>query len=290
MLPVLKLCQGVSLGTVVRVVRPWNQLSRSLCCLPAYCHDTTHTRTAFSLSPSRHVHSRAWGLSQHSASHSNKQLSSKCSAQGSPPETPAGKPNVLTLPTLLTLTRVAAIPALIAVWFWSSPASSTTCTAIFLVASITDWLDGYLARKMNASSAFGAFLDPVADKLMVATVLILLSTQPLAAGPWAGNTWLMPVLTLVIVGREITMSALREWAATLGPAAREAVAVNAWGKWKTATQMTALTLLLLTRDGGSSSLMQLAAAAGPPLLIVAAYLTAHSLGVYMKGMWRFMLK
>jgi len=137
---------------------------------------------------------------------------------------------ILTLPTILTLLRVAAIPALIAVWFWSSPQAPAVCTSLFVAASLTDWLDGYLARKMNCASAFGAFLDPVADKLMVAAVLVLLSTQPIAAGPMAGNAWLLPVLTLVIIGREITMSALREWAATLGPSARAAVAVNAWGK------------------------------------------------------------
>eukprot|EP00878_Enallax_costatus_P030160 GHUV01032817.1.p3 GENE.GHUV01032817.1~~GHUV01032817.1.p3 ORF type:complete len:125 (+),score=47.83 GHUV01032817.1:1384-1758(+) len=123
---------------------------------------------------------------------------------------------------------------------------------------------------------------------MVATVLVLLSTQPLAAGPLAGNAWVMPVVTLIIVGREITMSALREWAATLGPAARSAVAVNAWGKWKTATQMVALTCLLFTRDGASTQLAAAAASAAVPLLAIASYLTAHSLVVYMAGVWKFM--
>jgi CDP-diacylglycerol--glycerol-3-phosphate 3-phosphatidyltransferase len=91
------------------------------------------------------------------------------------------------------------------------------------------------------------------------------------------------------------MSALREWAATLGPTARDAVAVNAWGKWKTASQMVALTALLLTRDGvpaaaagGAAQLLQLAAAAGPPLLVVAAYLSAHSLALYLRGLWKYM--
>lgn len=94
------------------------------------------------------------------------------------------------------------------------------------------------------------------------------------------------------------MSALREWAATLGPTARDAVAVNAWGKWKTASQMVALTALLLTRDGVGAAAagagaawetaLQAAAAAGPPLLVVAAYLSAHSLALYLRGLWRFM--
>jgi CDP-diacylglycerol--glycerol-3-phosphate 3-phosphatidyltransferase len=92
----------------------------------------------------------------------------------------------------------------------------------------------------------------------------------------------------VIIGREITMSALREWAATMGPAAKAAVAVNAWGKWKTATQMAALTCLLFTRDGASSQLAVAAAAAGPPLLGIAAYLTAHSLAIYLAGLWKYM--
>eukprot|EP00775_Hariotina_reticulata_P002764 gene2764-3058_t len=195
---------------------------------------------------------------------------------------------VLTIPTLLTLARVAAIPALIAAWYWQDPAAGPLITTLFIAASVTDWLDGYLARKLNASSAFGAFLDPVADKLMVAAVLVLLSTQPIAAGPLAGNTWIVPVATLVIIGREITMSALREWAATMGPAAQAAVAVNALGKWKTASQMLALTCLLVTKSGASSQLAEVAAAAGPPLLGIAAYLTAHSLVVYMAGLWKYM--
>lgn len=100
----------------------------------------------------------------------------------------------------------------------------------------------------------------------------------------------------MIIGREITMSALREWAATLGPTARDAVAVNAWGKWKTASQMVALTALLATRDGVATGaaaglgdqLLHAAAAVGPPLLVVAAYLSAHSLALYLRGLWRFM--
>eukprot|EP00878_Enallax_costatus_P035862 GHUV01040103.1.p1 GENE.GHUV01040103.1~~GHUV01040103.1.p1 ORF type:complete len:221 (+),score=63.82 GHUV01040103.1:233-895(+) len=144
-----------------------------------------------------------------SSSNSTLQLSNRpgianrrplvCKAASQPVEgTPEREkpPSVLTLPTVLTLARVAAIPALIAAWFWSDPAASSWVTGLFVAASVTDWLDGYLARKLNAHSSFGAFLDPVADKLMVATVLVLLSTQPLAAGPLAGNAWVMPVVTL----------------------------------------------------------------------------------------------
>lgn len=189
---------------------------------------------------------------------------------------------------MLTLGRVAAVPLLIAAWYWQSQYSAIACTSIFVAAALTDWLDGYLARRMNAMTAFGAFLDPVADKLMVATVLILLSTSPIAAGPLAGNGWLLPLLSLCIIGREITMSALREWAATLGPEARDAVAVSSWGKWKTAAQMVSLTLLLVARDGGSGWLVESASVLGPPLLCVASYLTMHSLVLYSRGLSKFM--
>lgn len=198
---------------------------------------------------------------------------------------------ILTLPTILTLARVAAIPAVVASWFSAAPWAGAACTALFVGASLTDYLDGYLARKMNASSAFGAFLDPVADKLMVATVMVLLSTRPLPPGLLAGNAWLMPVVTCVVIGREITMSALREWAASLGPEAHSAVAVSWVGKWKTATQMASLTLLLLAHQGAAggvpAGVLAAAGATGVPLLCVAAVLTVWSLALYFKGLWRF---
>lgn len=151
---------------------------------------------------------------------------------------------------------------------------------------------------MKITSAFGAFLDPVADKLMVATVLILLSTRPLptiitmtgGAAMLSGNTWLMPVMTCLIIGREITMSALREWAAALGPEAHSAVAVSWMGKWKTATQMVSLTALLLAHSGMSSGGMgDVAALGGLALLIIASVLTVWSLFDYFAGLWKFMV-
>ena len=99
------------------------------------------------------------------------------------------------MPTQLTLARVAAVPALVATFFWSHPLSPCICTAIFVAASVTDWLDGVLARRLGLHSEFGAFLDPVADKLMVAAALIVLSSSPLPAGVLAGNTWAVPVLS-----------------------------------------------------------------------------------------------
>lgn len=272
----------------------WSSL-RSPSCLPVvpHLHRWSDVKGIKSSSSSRDAHKKD-GITANGISAISTRQSVQCSAAADSSE--AGtKQTIFTLPTILTLGRVAAVPAVVAAWFWSSPHATAAVTGLFVVASITDWLDGYLARKMNLSSKFGAFLDPVADKLMVAAALILLCTQPLAAGPLAGNAWLVPASTLVIIGREISMSALREWAATLGSAARDAVAVSAWGKWKTASQMVALTALLMTRDGIPAAaaglelqLLQLAAAAGPPLLVVSAWLSAHSLGLYLRGLWKFM--
>ncbi|GBG67111.1 hypothetical protein CBR_g81535 [Chara braunii] len=157
-------------------------------------------------------------------------------------------PLLLNIPTLLTLCRVAAVPALLVVYFVQEPWAAAAGAIIFLAASVTDWLDGFLARKMGTSSAFGAFLDPVADKLMVATVLVLLCSRPPPTGAFAGFPWLLPLPSILIIGREITMSAIREWAASQGGKMHKAVAVNSLGKWKTAMQMAALTLLLAIRD------------------------------------------
>ena len=130
---------------------------------------------------------------------------------------------------MLTVARVLAIPALIAVWFSPLPNASLVCTLTFVLASLTDFLDGYLARRWHATTPFGAFLDPVADKLMVAAVLILLASESIS--------WLIPTAAWVIISREIGVIALREWAAASGSGAHEAVAVNWVGKCKTATQV-----------------------------------------------------
>ncbi|KAM3235059.1 CDP-diacylglycerol-glycerol-3-phosphate 3-phosphatidyltransferase 2 [Capsicum annuum] len=173
-----------------------------------------------------------------------------------PPLRPLSKSaKLLTLPTILTIGRVSAIPILVSTFYVDSWWGPNATTGIFIAAAITDWLDGYLARKMNLGTAFGAFLDPVADKLMVAATLILLCTRPLAASVFGQLPWLLTVPSIAIIGREITMSAVREWAASQGGKLSEAVAVNNLGKWKTATQMTALTILLLTRDSSMVSCM-----------------------------------
>ncbi|KAK4746902.1 hypothetical protein SAY87_025939 [Trapa incisa] len=194
----------------------------------------------------------------------------------------------LTLPTILTLGRVAAVPLLIATFYVDNWWGTTATTSIFIAAAITDWLDGYLARKMQLDSAFGAFLDPVADKLMVAATLVLLCTRPLECDMLVQVPWLLAVPAIAIIGREITMSAVREWAASQNSKLLEAVAVNNLGKWKTAAQMTALTILLATRNKsiGGPGLV----GTGMALLYISAGLAVWSLVVYMRKIWKDLLK
>lgn len=145
------------------------------------------------------------------------------------------------------------------------------CAAIFAVAAITDWLDGYLARKLRQMSAFGAFLDPVADKLMVATALILVVQ--------ADPTPALAIPAIIIVGREVSISALREWMAEMGE--RALVAVTVIAKFKTATQMVAI-LMLIYRE----PILELPVyTIGYVLLYVAAILTVWSMLVYIKAAW-----
>jgi len=143
----------------------------------------------------------------------------------------------LNIPILLTWLRVALIPLVVGVYYlpehWLPVADrNLASTLVFIVAAITDWFDGYLARRWNETSAFGAFLDPVADKLMVAgALLVLVQLDRVNA-----------VIAFIIIGREITISALREWMAEIG--ARKSVAVSSLGKIKTAAQMVAIPMLL----------------------------------------------
>lgn len=178
----------------------------------------------------------------------------------------------LNTPILLTWLRIVAIPIFVAVYYlpdtWLSPAAKNwTAMAIFSAAAITDWLDGYLARKWGETSAFGAFLDPVADKLMVAAALILLVELGRAQA----------YLAIIIIGREIAISALREWMAQLGRTRNIAVAFI--GKVKTAAQMTAIIALLLWEPvfpGISTPLL------GTVALWVAAILTLWSMFHYLR--------
>ena len=177
----------------------------------------------------------------------------------------------MNIPNTLTLLRIALIPCFI-VLFWA-PAAWThlAAAAVFGLAAITDWLDGYLARKLGQTSPLGAFLDPVADKLIVAVVLILL----LQRDPRIAIA--LPVA--IIIGREITVSALREWMAALG--ARKTVAVSGLGKIKTTAQMIALLLMIAREDWLGLPVY----AAGVAALYVAAALTLWSMILYLRAAW-----
>ena len=182
----------------------------------------------------------------------------------------------LTLPTWLTLARIAMVPVFVAVFFLPVESANVICTALFAAAAITDWLDGWLARRLGQTSDFGAFLDPVADKLMVAAALVLLvEADPT---PWIG------VPAVVIIGREIAISALREWMAQIG--SRATVAVSAVGKVKTALQMLALLLLLYHEPLWGLPTRTL----GIVALVIAAVLTLWSMLVYLAAAWRVLNK
>ncbi len=181
-------------------------------------------------------------------------------------------------PNILTLLRIGLIPVFVLVYFLSVPWANAATAGFFLLAALTDWLDGYLARRWNQSSAFGAFLDPVADKLMVAAALIMIVANP-AHHPALFSAPLFSVVVLVIIGREIAVSALREWMAEIGK--RKSVAVSLVGKFKTAVQMAAILLLLYERPVLGISAFR----AGELLLYVAALLTLWSMGVYLKAAW-----
>ncbi|PKO88141.1 MAG: CDP-diacylglycerol--glycerol-3-phosphate 3-phosphatidyltransferase [Betaproteobacteria bacterium HGW-Betaproteobacteria-10] len=178
------------------------------------------------------------------------------------------------LPILLTWLRIIAIPLMIAVYFlpasWAEPHQrDLVATLIFVAAAITDWADGYLARKLDQTSAFGAFLDPVADKLMVAAALIILVQLGRADA----------IVATIIIGREITISALREWMAKIGAAKN--VAVSMLGKIKTVAQMLAIPALLYDAPLFGLDLRTL----GNWLIWIAALLTLWSMAYYLRMAW-----
>ena len=179
----------------------------------------------------------------------------------------------LNIPNILTWLRIAAIPLFVAVLYIDEPWLTTRQANIlsmwiFIVAAVTDWFDGYLARKWNQTSAFGAFLDPVADKLMVAAALIVLVEL--------GRT--DAIVALIIIGREITISALREWMAQLGQSKN--VAVSMLGKVKTISQLVAIPFLLY--DGRLFGVID-CRLTGRILIWVAAALTIWSMFYYLKA-------
>ena len=177
----------------------------------------------------------------------------------------------LNIATALTWFRIAAIPAVVVVFYmpvsWARPAAA----AIFTLAGITDWLDGYLARRLGQTSQFGAFLDPVADKLMVTTALVLI----IQADP----RMLITLVAAIIIGREIAVSALREWMAELG--ARHRVAVSSLGKMKTIIQMVGLGCMLFASPVFNLPVYEI----GLGLVIVAAGITLWSMVGYIRAAW-----
>lgn len=181
------------------------------------------------------------------------------------------------LPNALTWLRIALIPLFVLLFFlpvwWGRPAAAVT----FGVAGLTDWLDGYLARKYDVASNFGAFLDPVADKLLVVTALVLLASDPSGV-----LGIIVTIAACIIIGREITISALREWMAELGK--RGQVAVSKVGKYKTTAQIIAL-LFMLYRDSFHGLPVY---AIGVGFLIVAAALTLWSMVVYLRSAWPYL--
>jgi len=183
------------------------------------------------------------------------------------------------IPILLTLSRIAVIPVFILIYYLPVSWSSEVCTWLFVAAAITDWLDGYIARKYKLDSRFGAFLDPVADKLMVAVVLILLVDRN--PTDWPGI--LLAIPAIIIVGREITISALREWMAELGESGK--VSVSYIGKVKTAAQLVALPFMIHREPLWDVIPV---AEIGLILLYVAAVLTLWSMFIYLKGAWPVM--
>jgi CDP-diacylglycerol--glycerol-3-phosphate 3-phosphatidyltransferase len=186
----------------------------------------------------------------------------------------------INLPTWLTLFRVLLLPVMVLVFYSHDMipaiplrAANIATVIVFALASVTDWLDGWIARRFHMESAFGAFLDPVADKLMIAVTLFLLVQSH--------HTWLLAVASAVIVGREISVSALREWMAFVGERGR--VKVKWIGKFKTVMQIIAILILLWERNPDATFLRVWYA--GEVLLVIAAILTIWSGLAYMKAAW-----
>jgi CDP-diacylglycerol--glycerol-3-phosphate 3-phosphatidyltransferase len=177
----------------------------------------------------------------------------------------------LTIPTILTLFRILLIPVLVIVFYLPQPWTNFTATFVFVLGALTDWADGWIARRWNQWSAFGAFLDPVADKLAVTVALLLIVELH--------HTHWMTMLAVIIIGREIAISALREWMAEVGHGRKIKVA---WlGKLKTIVQMVAISLLLYREDLLGLPIFRI----GEVLLGVAAALTLVSGFGYLRAAW-----
>lgn len=183
-----------------------------------------------------------------------------------------------TIPNIVTLIRIGLIPVFVLVYWLPYGWAPIWAAWIFILAGVTDWLDGYLARRLEQASPFGAFLDPVADKLIVAVALVLLVGDPKVQASVFSSS-LFAVTAAVIIGREITVSALREWMAELGE--RASVAVSVIGKLKTVLQIVAISMLVYKYDLlGLPTII-----VGEWLLYLAAALTLWSMAMYLKAAW-----
>jgi CDP-diacylglycerol--glycerol-3-phosphate 3-phosphatidyltransferase/cardiolipin synthase len=181
----------------------------------------------------------------------------------------------LNLANILTLFRIAAIPVVVLCFYSQLPNARPIAAVIFGIAAITDWIDGWVARRYGQTSRFGEFLDPVADKLMVSIVLVMLVQ--------AEARWFEDVIAMIIIGREITISALREWMATIGERAN--VGVTMAGKVKTTLQMFGIAFMVYHNDMFGIPIYTV----GFVLLVLAAIMTIWSMVIYLRAAWPFIV-
>ena len=177
----------------------------------------------------------------------------------------------MNLPNIITLARILLVPIFVVVYIWPGDSAYLVAAVLFGLAAATDWLDGYLARRLSQTTPFGAFLDPVADKLIVVSALVVLMAEH-------STIWLT-LPGLIIVGREIMISALREWMAEMNSSVT--VAVSVLGKVKTTLQMVAIAVLLALSPESTSAIVFI----GYSLLYVAALMTLWSMSLYLQAAW-----
>jgi CDP-diacylglycerol---glycerol-3-phosphate 3-phosphatidyltransferase len=177
----------------------------------------------------------------------------------------------MNVPIFITMLRMALIPVFVVVYVWPGSWTNIAAAAVFGLAALTDWLDGYLARRLKQTTRFGAFLDPVADKLVIVSAIVMM------VGDRASMWLTLP--GLVIVGREIVVSALREWMAEMNR--RGIIAVSPLGKVKTGVQIAAILVLLAFPPGSDPRLVML----GYALIYLAAIMTLISMVVYLRAAW-----
>lgn len=182
----------------------------------------------------------------------------------------------LNLANMLTLFRIAAIPVVVICFYSEMPHARPIAAIIFGIAAVTDFIDGWVARRFGQTSRFGEFLDPVADKLMVSIVLVMLVQ--------AESGWFEDIIAMIIIGREITVSALREWMATIGE--RTNVKVSTAGKIKTSLQMFGIAFMVYQNDLFGIPIYKV----GFVLLVLAAIMTIWSMLIYLRAAWPFIIE